>query len=227
MNLEIIPIDVFSDLVCPWCYVGKRRLEAALAERPALRFVVRWLPFELNPELPAEGMPRAEYLRMRFGDANRFAAVQVQLVELGRGLDIDFRFSDAAWLPNTRRAHALLQRVGSTGSPSAPERQGRLQERLMAGHFSAGENLSDPELLVRAAVEVGCDEDMAHAALVDETVLEQVVSLEHAAQKAGISGVPTFIFAGRYAFSGAQEPAAFLEVFDQLRTDGGGQSTSA
>lgn len=221
MNSQIMPVDVFSDLVCPWCYVGKRRLEAALAQRPSQQFAIRWLPFELNPQLPAEGMPRAEYMRQRFGDENRFAAAQAQLVEIGAALGIDFRFSNASWTPNTRRAHALLQRVGNGGTPEALALQGLLLERLMAGHFTHGENLSDPELLVSAAVEVGVDPAAARAALDDAATVEQVVGLEQAAQKAGVSGVPTFIFGGRYAFSGAQEPAAFLEVFDKLSAAGG------
>ncbi len=225
MNLEIIPIDVFSDLVCPWCYVGKRRLEAAISLRPSQRFAIRWLPFELNPALPVAGMARAEYMRQRFGDENRFAAAQQQLTEIGRGLSIEFCFSAASWTPNTRRAHSLLQRVAGDGSQAALELQSRLQERLMAGHFTHGENLSDPDCLIRAATEVGYDAALARATIDDPDLLAEVVSLESAAQKAGISGVPTFIFGGRYAFSGAQEPSAFLEVFDQLAVAAGAAET--
>ncbi|MFO1426610.1 MAG: DsbA family oxidoreductase [Steroidobacteraceae bacterium] len=150
-------IEVFSDIVCPWCYAGFARLEQALAQRPGTPFRVTWLPFELNPDLPSEGMERSAYLLQRFGDVNRFAAGQQQLRELGHELGIDYRFERVARMPNTRRAHVLLAwaRRGA--------RQSMLKRALLAAYFTEGRDVGDPQVLVAIAGEAGLDAGAARA----------------------------------------------------------------
>lgn len=213
-------IEVVSDIVCPWCYVGKRRLKAALAERPALGVSVSWLPFEVNPQLPEEGMPRDAYLLERFGDTQRFAAAQAQLIELGRPLGIDFRFDGDRHMPNTRASHMLLRAAARVDSERGTALQSALQERLMAGYFTRGENLSRRETLIEAAHEAGLAIEQAERALADVTLRTEVASIERELQSLGVSSVPTFIFARRFAFSGAQEVPVFLEALDEAARDG-------
>jgi predicted DsbA family dithiol-disulfide isomerase len=206
-----VQIEVVSDIVCPWCYVGKRKLEAALAARPQYRAVVTWLPFELNPQMPEAGMPRDRYLLERFGDVNRFAAAQQQLVDIGQSLGIDFRFDGDRHMPNTRRAHMLLRAAGH----ASVDLQTRLKERLLAGYFVRGENLSDTAVLVNAATDAGMVPQQAIDALDDQALRNEIVETEQELAKLGVSGVPTFIFNRRFAFSGAQDPSVFLSALDE------------
>jgi predicted DsbA family dithiol-disulfide isomerase len=206
-----VQIEVVSDIVCPWCYVGKRKLEAALAARPQYGAVVTWLPFELNPDMPKAGMPRDEYMQQRFGDVNRFAAAQQQLVETGQSLGIDFRFAGDRHMPNTRRAHMLLRAAGR----ASVDIQARLKERLLSAYFARGENLSDTAVLVTAATDAGLAPDVAAAALDDQALEKEIVATEQELARLGVSGVPTFIFDRRFAFSGAQDHSVFLSALDE------------
>jgi predicted DsbA family dithiol-disulfide isomerase len=208
-------IEVYSDLVCPWCYLGKRRLEAALAQRPNIVPRVQWLPFELNPDLPAEGMDRAAYLQEKFGSTDRFAAAQAQLASLGESHQISFDFAAIARMPNTRRAHVLLRAAHA----AVDARADTLKEQLLAAYFSRGEDLTDETVLCRAAEAAGLSASAAIAALRDAALLDAVIQHEQQAVQWGVSGVPTFIFARRYAFSGAQEVPQFLAVIDRLENE--------
>jgi predicted DsbA family dithiol-disulfide isomerase len=206
-----VQIEVVSDIVCPWCYVGKRKLEAALAARPHYGSVITWLPFELNPDMPQAGMPRDQYMRERFGDVNRFAAAQEQLVAIGQSLGIDFRFDGDRHMPNTRRAHMLLRAAGRAST----DVQTRLKERLLSAYFTRGENLSDASVLLSAAGDAGLAPDVAAAALDDTELKNEIVATEQELAKLGVSGVPTFIFNRRFAFSGAQDESVFLSALDE------------
>ena len=128
-----LTVDVWSDTVCPWCWLGKRRFEAALRERPDLDVVVRWHPFELNPEMPAGGADRREYLQQKFGDPDRFRDAQQRLVELGRAAGLDYRFEAQSRMPNTRASHALARLAG--------EREAEVVEALFAAYFAAGRDV--------------------------------------------------------------------------------------
>ena len=206
-------LEIFSDVVCPWCYVGHARLRQALAARPGAITEITWLPFELNPNLPEEGRDRAEYMRERFGDVNRFADAQRQLVTLGSALGIDFRFDAVKRSPNSRRAHVLAahaRRVSAT-------LQHAVIENLFAAYFTAGRDIGDRDVLLAIATESGLEHDDAVRALADPALHAEVESLEALARNWNVSGVPTFIFDRRTGFSGAQPLKVFVQVIDDLR----------
>lgn len=205
-------LEVFSDVVCPWCYVGHARLQQALAARPGAVEEVTWLPFELNPTLPEEGRDRAEYMRERFGDVNRFADAQRQLVTLGATLGIDFRFDAVKRSPNTRRAHVLAAHARRLSAAT----QHAVIEKLFAAYFTAGRDIGNRDVLLAIAVDCGLDRDVALQALTDPALHTEVESLEALARSWNVSGVPTFIFDRRTGFSGAQPLEVFLQVIDDL-----------
>lgn len=207
-------VEVFSDTVCPWCYVGKRRLEEAIAARPEIPIEVRWLPFELNPDMPEGGADRATYLRARFGDAGRFAGVHRTLQALGADLGIGFRFDRIARMPNTRRSHALIAWAGSL--PDGARAQSGVKGRVLRAYFSEGRDIGDPEVLVAIAGEAGLDSAAARAALDSPAWHREITTLEERARSWGISGVPAFVFERRHLIPGAQESGVFLQLIDRL-----------
>lgn len=210
-------IEVYSDTICPWCYVGLARLQEALAARPGLAVELGWLPFELNPDLPPEGEDRRAYMLRRFGDVNRFAAGQQQLLDLGRPLGIDFQFDRVTRAPNTRRSHALIGWAGERGG----ELQTRVKQRVLAAHFTEGLDIADPQVLAGLAADCGLERDAALQAIADPARHAEIEALEAQAQGWGISGVPTFIFDRRYAFSGAQPLEVFLDAMDTAERERG------
>ena len=205
-------IEIFSDVVCPWCHVGHARLQQALALRRDRAIEVIWLPFELNPQLPPEGRNRREYLTERFGNPNPFAKGQQQLLELGRELGIDFRFDSIERAPNTRRAHALA----AAALQESPARQAEVIRGLFEAYFIAGRDVGDPQVLVEIGAGAGMDEARARAALDDAGLHAQIAEIESLAQRSNITGVPTFIFDRRQGFSGAQPLEVFLRVIDEF-----------
>lgn len=209
-------IEVFSDTVCPWCYVGLMRLKRALALRPERSVELHWLPFELNPALSSDGEDRAQYLQQRFGNADRFADAQQRLREIGATLGIDFRFDLQRRMPNTRRSHMLIAWAGGIAAATADaDAQTRVKSGILHAYFSSGLDIGDPQVLVDVATRCGLDATGARAALEDPLLRAAVEQLEDQARQWHISGVPTFIFDRRAAFSGAQEEAVFLEHLDR------------
>jgi len=209
-------IDVVSDMVCPWCYLGKRRLEAALARRPDLQADVHWLPFELNPVMPEGGLPRDEYLAPKLGGLEAMHAAQQRLTALGAAEGVEYRFDRVTRSPNTRAAHALSRMAAEAG------RADELVEALFRAYFAEGRDIGDVPTLAAIAGEAGLDTREAEARLSsrrDWPVLEQAGAEIRAA---GISGVPFFILDRRLALSGAQEPAAFERAFAELVPPSGG-----
>ena len=178
-------IDVVSDVVCPWCFIGKRRLEAALRElkdaRPDVVPRLRWLPFFLNPDTPEAGEPYRPFLERKFGGPEKLAQIWAQISEAGRSAGIDFAFERIGTRANTLKAHRLIHRAQARGDADA------LVERLFAAQFLHGENVG------AAAVRAGFER----------------------AQQMGISGVPFFILAGRYGVGGAQPPELMLDALRQ------------
>lgn len=205
-------VEVFSDTVCPWCYVGKRRFEHALAARPELAVDLKWLPYELNPDLPAQGADRAQYLAAKFGDANRFADAQRRLRDIGAQLDIEFRFEAITRMPNTRRSHALIAWAAAA--------QSDVKGRVLRAYFSEGRDIGDPQVLVSIAADAGLDATAARAAIDDPALHRGIAALEAQAQSWGITGVPAFVFERRYLVSGGQEPQVFLQVMDRIVAEG-------
>jgi predicted DsbA family dithiol-disulfide isomerase len=204
-----LTIDIVSDVVCPWCFIGKRRLEAALGlyrERypQAQAPQVTYHPFELNPDVPREGIARADYIAKKFG-ARGYSAHD-RLVQAGAPLGIAFAFDKIARQPNTLAAHALIE--------SARRRavQGAVKEALMQAFFVDGLDLTDAETLVRVAAGAGLERAEAAAAIADEELRRAVAEEEDKARAMGVNGVPFFIFNRRLAVEGAQPPEVLLEA---------------
>jgi predicted DsbA family dithiol-disulfide isomerase len=203
-------IDVYSDTVCPWCFLGKRRLELAVASRPQYDTQVRWRPFELNPEVPMDGVPRASFLASRGIGAQRAAEMDAELLRLGAASGIQFRFDLIERVPNTRFSHLLLAHAARHG------RQSEVKDRIMRGYFEEGINIGDIDALVRLGVEAGLPEWESKQALIIRAGQDGVVAAQRHATLLGITGVPSFIFDGQYTISGAQEVAIFAQVLDQV-----------
>jgi len=197
-----IPITVYSDVICPWCYVGKRRLEAALAEvGPSMtgHMSFSWRPFELNPDMPAEGMERRSYRAAKFGDA-RSAELDLKMAETGRELGIAFAFDRMQRTPNTRLAHRLIWEAGRQG------RQDAMVERLFHGYFEEGLDIGATDTLRSLADECELDVKGVEQALTGDDSLEAVTKLEQEGYSLGIKGVPFFLLLDKYGVSGAQPP---------------------
>jgi predicted DsbA family dithiol-disulfide isomerase len=205
-----VRVDIYSDTVCPWCFLGKRRLELALAARPQYEVNITWRPFELNPEVPVEGVESAVFNAAKAVDLERAAETNAELQRLGEASGIEFRFDLINRVPNTRRSHLLIALAGRSDVQSA------VKDRIMRAYFEEGCDIGDPEELVRLGAEAGLPEGAARNALILRAGQDGVVAAERHAQVLGITGVPTFIFDGTYTISGAQEVPIFARVFDQV-----------
>jgi predicted DsbA family dithiol-disulfide isomerase len=203
-------IDIYSDIVCPWCYLGKRRFELAVAARPQYEPRVTWRPFELNPDLPAEGVDRGAYLAAKIGSAERVAEVHAGLRRQGEASGIEFRFDLIERMPNTRRSHLLMAHAARCG------RQSVVMDRVMRAYFEEGCDIGDIEVLVRLGVEAGLSEYETRSALILRAGQDGVLAAERHAAVLGITGVPTFIFDGQYTISGAQEVGSLARILDQV-----------
>jgi predicted DsbA family dithiol-disulfide isomerase len=204
-----LSIDIVSDVVCPWCFIGKRRLEAALElyrqrrpEAPAPE--VTFHPFELNPDLPREGIARADYIAKKFG-ARGYSAHE-RLTHAGAQLGIAFAFDKIERQPNTLAAHALIERARLSGV------QGGVKEALLKAFFVDGADLADEQTLLRVAAGAGLERTQAEAALADEELRHAVAEEEEQARAMGVNGVPFFIFNKRLAVEGAQPPEVLLQA---------------
>jgi predicted DsbA family dithiol-disulfide isomerase len=203
-------IDIYADTVCPWCFVGKRRFDLALAERPQHEARVTWRPFELNPDLPSEGVPRAAYLAGKFGDPARVAAMEESLVRHGEAIGLNFRFDLIERMPNSRRSHLLIAHAARRGM------QEKILDRVMRAYFQEGSDIADIEELVRLGAECGLPERETRSALVLRVGQDGVVAAERHASVLGITAVPTFVFDGQHTLSGAQEPENLVRILDQM-----------
>lgn len=208
-------MDIFSDTVCPWCFIGKRRLERALAERPQPGMDIRWRAFQLNPDMPAEGMDRQDYLTRKFGGAENAERVYAAVREAGEAEGIPFAFDRIERTPNSLMSHRLLRFAGERGD------QDPLVERLFQLYFVEGADIGDAEVLVQAAADAGFDAEAARGYLEAGTGLEATQAEDRQARQAGIQGVPTFVINGHYALSGAQEPKVLFQLFDLAREETG------
>jgi predicted DsbA family dithiol-disulfide isomerase len=205
-----LPITVYSDVICPWCYVGKRRLEAALAN-PGMPAAIEftWRPFELNPDMPAEGVERKVYRARKFGEA-RSAELDVQMARTGRELGIEFAFDRMQRTPNTRLAHRLIWEA------DRQKRQDAVVERLFRGYFEEGLDIGRADVLAGIAAESGLEADAVDRALTDSDSLQAVTSLEQRGYGMGIQGVPFFILLAKYSVSGAQPPEFWREALPKI-----------
>jgi len=206
-------LDVYSDTICPWCYVGKRRLERALQARPQRDLTIRWRAFQLNPGMPAEGMDRKAYIEAKFGAAERARAIYDTVRAAGASEGIAFAFDRIRRTPSTLQSHRLIRFAGGQ------DRQDETLEALFQAYFLDGRNIGDRTVLAEVAADAGLDRAEAAEYLAGDADAEAVLSEDALARRAGINGVPCFIFNGRFALSGAQEPEAFFQLFDLAREE--------
>lgn len=207
----MIRIDIVSDTVCPWCFIGKRRLEAALEQRGSAEPVtIVWRPFQLNPEMPAGGLDRRTYLEAKFGGPAGAKQVYDRIRGAGGTVGIDFNFEAIPRTPNTVNSHRLIHRATALGQQDA------VVEALFRAYFLDGRDIGSIDTLVDCAASAGLPEAEIRAYLESDEDAELIRGLDAQARQMGIQGVPCFIFNNQYALSGAQEPALFLKVFDML-----------
>ena len=218
MTLPIPPrprlsIQVVHDLVCPWCYIGVRRLFRTLRRRPELQFELTWRPFLLNPDMPRAGMARAEYVLRKFGGEERARRLYASLAEIGLAEGVQFRFERIRRTPSSIDAHRLVRLATRYGR--APE----IVEALFAAHFTDGRDLGDIRVLIAIAASCGLSGEAARQFLLGEEAAESVHAENLHAHRLGINGVPCFVVAGRHAIAGAQEPEVIERLLDVALVD--------
>ena len=201
-------VEIYSDLICPWCYIGKHRLDRALAQRPRLPLERRWQPYELNPDMPAHGIDRTSYLAAKFGGIERARQVYAVIEETAARDGLPIRLDRIRRTPSTLAAHRLV-RFGSRFGLGD-----QLTELLFQAYFVENLDIGDREVLVAKAGQAGLDRDQAAEYLAGSGDVATIRATESVARQLGIQAVPCFIFNRRYALAGAQEPSAFLPLLD-------------
>jgi predicted DsbA family dithiol-disulfide isomerase len=211
MNKPVIKINVVSDVVCPWCYIGKRRLEGAMQKlSDKFDFEVEYFPFELNPQMPSSGMNQKEYLTQKFGGEQRYEQLTSHVTNIASQEGLVFDYASQAISPNTRNAHRLIQLAKEDGVHL------KLVEKLFKAFFTDGIDLSRNENLVKLAVESGMQGDRVTSFLESSTGVAEVEMAEQELSKLGISGVPFYIVNNKYGISGAQQTEAFVRAFEEI-----------
>ncbi|MBK7326174.1 MAG: DsbA family oxidoreductase [Propionivibrio sp.] len=212
-----VSIDIVSDLVCPWCFIGKHRMTGAVAlvreKFPETRFRLNWLPFFLNPDTPPEGEPYRAFLEAKFGGKEQVSRLQMDVADAGRDAGVEFDFERISIRPNTLRAHRLIYRAQSTGRQ--PAEIEALVERLFVAHFQRGEDIGDIATLAEIAAECGDRMDDVTEYLESTMDVDQVRSLFDGISGQGISGVPLFVIQDRLAVPGAQSSAVLAAAILQ------------
>lgn len=208
-----VTIDVVSDVVCPWCFIGKSRLEKALALKPEVPVEVRFHPYFLNPWVPREGMERAEYLTAKFGSPEGYRQISERVKAAATAEGLVYDSSKMRRQPNTLDCHRLIRWADQIGKAA------QMKQRLMDLYFTEGGDLSDPSVLVQAAVDCGLDGDTVRAGLASDEDVAEVEAQAKAANEAGINGVPFFIFGGALAVSGAQTPEFLADAIERAASE--------
>jgi len=215
MASTALTVDVVSDVVCPWCFVGKRRLEKAIALVPDVTVDVHWRPYQLAPELPAEGTPRRAYMIAKFGSAERIEQIHQRLTGIGAEEDIAFDFDRIAVAPNTMNAHRLVLWARAGG------RQGDVVEALFRAFFVEGRNLSDNAVLIEIGAANGLDPALLTELFGSDSDIERTRREIASAQRIGVTGVPFFIVAGKYGIAGAEAPETIAGAIRQAAAEAG------
>ena len=206
-------IDVVSDVVCPWCFLGKKRLETALAALPDVDATIRWHPFQLDPTVPPGGLDRADYMAAKFGDPARMEAAHDRLTELGLREGIVYNFDRIKRAPNTIDAHRLVRWAGAVG------KEAEAVDRLFHLYFTEGVDVGDHEVLANLGAELGLDRDETLRRLASDEDRDEIDVEIAAAQEIGVTGVPTFILIGRYGVVGAQPTEVFTQAIHKAMAD--------
>jgi predicted DsbA family dithiol-disulfide isomerase len=211
--LTPLQIDVVSDVVCPWCFIGKKRLEKALALKPHIPVEVRYHPYFLNPWVPREGITRDEYLTAKFGSPERYRGIAGRVAAAAEAEGLTYAVDKLKRQPNTLDCHRLIFWAQASGR--APQ----MKQRLMELYFTEGADLTDREVLLKAVADLGMDADKTRELLASDTDVQRVEGAASAAKDAGIDGVPTFILCGVAAVTGAQSPEVLANAIEQVATN--------
>lgn len=206
----MIRLDIYSDPVCPWCFIGKARLARALESRPAHPFEIHWQPFQLNPDMPAEGMEREEYMALKFGGDQGVLEAYRPVVEAAEEIGLTLDLPAITRMPNTADAHRLIHWAGLEG------RQNAVVDALFRGFFQQGRDIGQTDTLLDIAASTGLDRQMIARLLASDADRALILESDRAARARGISGVPFFILDRSHALSGAQPVALWQNVIDQL-----------
>jgi predicted DsbA family dithiol-disulfide isomerase len=208
-----LSIEMVSDVVCPWCFIGKRRLEKAIALRPDIAVEVRFRPYFLNPWVPREGISRDDYLTTKFGSPARYRSIAQRVAQAAAAEGLTYALDAIKRQPNTLDCHRLILWAVETGSAA------RMKQRVMDLYFTEGGDLTDRDVLVRAAADCGLDAERVRERLAGEDDVERVEREAEAAKDAGIDGVPCFIFGGRLAVQGAQAPEYLAQAIERAASE--------
>ena len=208
-----VRIDVVSDVVCPWCFIGKNRLEKAIALKPDIPVEVHWRPYFLNDWVPREGMSRDEYLTAKFGSPERYKGIAGRVVQAAAAEGLTYAMDKISRQPNTLDAHRLIRWAEGIGKAA------EMKQKLMDLYFTQGADLTNPAVLVEAAADIGLDAEDVRAALASDQDVTQIEREAEAAKEAGIQGVPMFIFGGKFAVSGAQAPEYLADAIERAAQD--------
>lgn len=209
-----LQIEVVFDLVCPWCYLGTRRLRRALRERPDVLAEIQWRPFLLNPDIPAAGLPRHDFLTRKFGGEERARRLHATIAELGLAEGVEFRFERIQRMPSSLDAHRVVRFAARAGQAEA------MVEMLFHAYFAEGADLGHVETLVRLGGQAGLDGPALHRFLISGQDADAVHAENLRAHRLGINGVPCFVVAGRHAIAGAQEPEVLERLIDVALVEG-------
>ncbi len=206
----MIRLDIFSDIVCPWCYIGKTHLDRALESRADHPFRIEWHPFQLNPDMPREGVGHVEYLADKFGGRERALAMMDNVAKAAKEAGAEMEMGKVAHLPNTMDAHRLIHWAGIEG------RQTAMVSRLFRAHWREGADVGDPATLARLAGEVGMDAAAVARLLATDADRDDLLARDMDARQKGVTAVPTFLIAQQYVVSGAQPVHLWQGVIDEL-----------
>jgi predicted DsbA family dithiol-disulfide isomerase len=210
MSSNPVRIDVVSDVVCPWCFIGKRRLEKAIALNPDVPVEVHWRPYFLNDWIPREGISREEYLTTKFGSAERYKGIAQRVAAAASAEGLNYAIDKIGRQPNTLDAHRLIRWADGIGRAAA------MKQKLMDLYFTEGADLSDHAVLAQAAADIGLDAQEVRAALDSDKDVADIEREALSAKEAGIEGVPCFILGGKFAVSGAQAPEYLAEAISRV-----------
>ena len=206
----MIRLDIFSDPVCPWCMIGKANLDRALAANPAHPFAIEWHPFQLNPDMPPEGVARAGYLEAKFGNREKVVQVHLMLEAAAQKAGVTFDFAAIDRIPNTLASHRLIHWAGLEG------RQTAMVSALFRAYWREGRDIGDAGVLAALAGEVGMDAAAMARLLATDADADDIAARDQDARRRGVSAVPTYLIAQQYVVSGAQTPDVWGQVIDEL-----------
>jgi predicted DsbA family dithiol-disulfide isomerase len=212
-------IDVISDTICPWCYIGKKRLDAALAQRPELSIDVVYRPFQLNPDTPREGLDRKDHVSKKFGNKEQAKQVFDNIAQTGKQDGIDFDFTLQSRLPNTLDSHRLNHWAHTAGV------QDDVVEKLFERYFLEGDDVGDPKVLLEVATEAGMDIEVVERLLQSDADEDSIRDEEAVGRNMGVTGVPCFIIDKKYALVGAQDTDMLLRAIDQAVAEAEAEAT--